>query len=98
MFPEILTVTPWGVIAIFFLYLTRRMNKLETRMDAAEERSNHLGVLLERVCTGYEAVRRELLKVARIARQGKQISDDHMAEIEATPNIQKLLEGLGIKF
>jgi hypothetical protein len=88
-----------GVAALVIKRLFQRIDKLELRLDKAEaaimqeaEKRNRVERLLERVCTGYESVRRELLKVARILRRGETVSEAQLAEIEATPDIKELLK------
>lgn len=79
----------FGVVGRLFI----RVNKLEKRLDEAIEKSGRVEKLLERVCNGYTAVRKELLKIARIVRNGGTISADHLDEIEQTPDIKELLNG-----
>jgi hypothetical protein len=89
----------FGVVALVLTYLFRRLNAVEKRLLQAEQaihteqvKNSRLERLLERVCTGYESVRRELLKLSRMLRQGDRVSDEYLSEIEGTPDITELLK------
>ena len=73
-------------------HLWQRLDALEKRLSDEEQRGNRIERRLERVCWGYEDLRRNVLKVVRALRTGQPVRDDLLDELEATPNIQELLK------
>lgn len=81
--------------------LMSRIDKLEAdrdrdraRLDESDKRVDKLERVLERIARGYEDLRRNVLKVVRRLRDGKTVEPELLDELEQTPDVEKLLQGV----
>ncbi len=82
-------------------HLSNRVDKLETdreadriRLDAAEKRGDRLERILERVARGYDEMHKHLMRLVRFCRAEKKPEADYLDELEKTPGIKEMLEGV----
>jgi septal ring factor EnvC (AmiA/AmiB activator) len=71
-----------------------RIEKLEADREEDRKRLNKLERVLERVARGYDALRRDVLRLVRRLRDGKEIDPELLDDLEKTPNIEDLLHGV----